>query len=398
MPGHYSPDCSTYAISLCFDDSSGEKILSLQNKIASVTGNDFLTKNQVPPHITIGMFHASDEDLPKLRASFEDFFNSVGHSFALDFSGTDSFLEKVLFLSPNTDSPGFLRLKELNSELHEKLSAFEPGGNRNYLPERFFPHVTLAVKLKKEEFAKGITFLGDAQGIVGARSVAEIESCEIGAMERKRNPEKPGLPLGRCAQIPENIKIVAVSLAKCKPYSEICHILLSQDILSAEQRHKNMSAIKSTGGKLEVALRSQLFKFGFRFRKNDKRLTGSPDIVFPHYRAVIFVNGCFWHSHGWRSSESLIKSPLLDENVLFSLSCKKFRMPTANPEFWLKKFTKNRERDLRDVEKLLLDGWRVGVLWECSITGRGRREKIRSVAEKISLWLEEGQTELFREF
>lgn len=73
-------------------------------------------------------------------------------------------------------------------------------------------------------------------------------------------------------------------------------------------------------------------------------------------------------------------------------------MPTVNPEFWLKKFTKNRERDLRDVEKLLLDGWRVGVLWECSITGRGRREKIRSVAEKISLWLEEGQTELFREF
>ncbi|MBQ3801101.1 MAG: very short patch repair endonuclease [Treponema sp.] len=170
------------------------------------------------------------------------------------------------------------------------------------------------------------------------------------------------------------------------------------DTLTAEQRHKNMAAIRSTGGKLEVALRSQLFSFGFRFRKNDKRLCGSPDIVFPHYKAVIFVNGCFWHAHGWRSEASLIKSSLLEEPVLYSLSCGKFRMPATNTEFWQNKFTRNRERDIRDVEKLLAGGWRVGIVWECSITGRRRTEKIRTVAEKISLWLEEGYAEPFREF
>ncbi|HCA19260.1 MAG TPA: very short patch repair endonuclease [Treponema sp.] len=192
-----------------------------------------------------------------------------------------------------------------------------------------------------------------------------------------------------------------------------------------------MSAIRSTGGKLEVALRSQLFRFGFRFRKNDKRLTGSPDIVFPHYKAVIFINGCFWHAHGWLSASrspiasthangaqatyehgwspankngkksqktDLIKSSLLEENVLYSLKCEKFRMPTTNPDFWLQKFTRNRKRDIRDIEKLLEEGWRVGVVWECSITGRGRKQKIISTAEKISLWLEEGQSEIFREF
>ena len=170
------------------------------------------------------------------------------------------------------------------------------------------------------------------------------------------------------------------------------------DPLTPEQRHKNMAAIRSTGGKLEVALRSQLFRFGFRFRMNDKRLCGSPDIVFPHYKAVIFVNGCFWHAHGWKSESSLLKSSLLKEPVLYSLNCDKFRMPTTNTEFWQNKFTRNRERDIRDVEKLFADGWRVGVVWECSITGRRRAEKIRTVAEKISLWLEEGYAEPFREF
>ncbi len=172
----------------------------------------------------------------------------------------------------------------------------------------------------------------------------------------------------------------------------------TSDTLTPEQRHKNMAAIRSTGGKLEVALRSQLFRFGFRFRKNDKRLCGSPDIVFPHYKAVVFVNGCFWHAHGWKSGTSLLKSNLLEGPVLYSGRCSKFRMPSTNAEFWQKKFTRNRERDIRDVQKLFAEGWRVGVVWECSITGRRRAEKIRTVAEKISLWLEEGYAEPFREF
>ena len=170
------------------------------------------------------------------------------------------------------------------------------------------------------------------------------------------------------------------------------------DTLTAEQRHKNMSHIRSTGGTLETSLSSQLFRFGFRFRKNDRQLAGSPDIVFPHYHAVVFINGCFWHAHGWKSEKSLIKSGVLPEKVLYSLRCAKFRMPTTNEDFWQKKFGRNRERDIRDITTLLDEGWRVGVVWECSITGKNRREKIYDIASRISLWLEEGFDQPFREF
>jgi len=359
----------TYSVSLILDNSSAEKILSAQKELARITQNDNLAKNPPPPHITLGFFHAKDKDFSKLKELFEEFSKSAGQAFDIDFGQPDSFLQKVIFLPIKEDSKSFAHLKALNATLHEKFTDFEAGGNRNYTPERFFPHVALAVKLTKDQFERGINW---AQG-----------------------------------NIPTAAKIIAISLAETHPYKELSRISLSTDTLSLEQRHKNMSAIRSTGGKLEVALRSQLFKFGFRFRKNDKRLTGSPDIVFPHYKAVIFINGCFWHAHGWSPAnkkgkksqkKDLIESSLLEENVLYSLKCEKFRMPTTNPDFWLQKFTRNRERDIRDIEKLLEEGWRVGVVWECSITGRLRKQKILSTAEKISLWLEEGQSEIFREF
>lgn len=368
MTDSQKSESRTYSVSLILDQLSAEKILSAQKELSQITQNDHLTKNPPLPHITLGFFHATDEDFPKLKAAFEEYAKSAGHSFEIDFGQPDSFLDKVIFLPIKKDSSSFAHLKALNATLHEKFTVFEAGGNRNYTPERFFPHTALAVKLTKDQFEKGINW---AQG-----------------------------------NIPLAAKISAISLATTHPYKELSRISLSTDTLSLEQRHKNMSAIRSTGGKLEVALRSQLFRFGFRFRKNDKRLTGSPDIVFPHYKAVIFINGCFWHAHGWLSAAKskksqktdLIKSSLLEENVLYSLKCEKFRMPTTNPDFWLQKFTRNRKRDIRDIEKLLEEGWRVGVVWECSITGRGRKQKIISTAEKISLWLEEGQSEIFREF
>ena len=381
---------STYAVSLCFDDFSADEIFALEKALAVAVGNDYLVKNAVPPHLTLGMFHVAEGDEAKVREAFEDFAKSVGHSFSLDFGGFDSFLEKVIFLLVKDGSPSFSRVKGLNSKLHEIFFAFKPGGNKNYLPERFLPHVALAVKLSKEQFEKGKNWACPFATLRVGLSAVPLPLHSSAPCGRS------GTPSG-AALIP-HAKIIAVSLAQCHPYKEICRISLSTDSLSPEQRHKNMSAIRSTGGKLEVSLRSELFRFGFRFRKNDKRLVGKPDIVFPHYKAVIFVNGCFWHAHGWKSEESLICSPLLEEDVLYSLKCDKFRMPTTNPEFWLAKFTRNRERDLRDIEKLLAEGWRVGVVWECSITGRLRKEKIRSVAEKISLWLEEGYSEVYREF
>ena len=419
----------TYSVSLILDDSSAEKILSAQKELARITQNDNLAKNPPPPHITLGFFHAKDEDFPKLKELFEEFANSAGQAFDIDFGQPDSFLDKVIFLSVKKDSASLPRLKSLNSALHEKFSVFEAGGNRNYTPERFFPHTALAVKLTKNQFEKGMNWafrlspsrahsFSCSFGFSGFRlsatlptatadaapSILHAESIKTERAVKKLSAESEAT----CPDLPASAKIIAISLAKTHPYKELSRIELPTDTLSLEQRHKNMSAIRSTGGKLEVALRSQLFKFGFRFRKNDKRLTGSPDIVFPHYKAVIFINGCFWHAHGWLLATStkgkksqktdMIKSSLLEENVLYSLKCEKFRMPRTNPDFWRQKFTRNRERDIRDIEKLLEEGWRVGVVWECSITGRLRKQKILSTAEKISLWLEEGQSDIFREF
>ena len=341
------------------------------------------------------MFHVPSEKLSDLQATFEDFAASVERGLVLDFDDIDSFQQKVIFLSVKTVSDSFEKLKAMNARLHEIfLPQFEPGANRNYLPETFFPHVALAVKLTKAQFEKGMSWAHPptSGGRAIRRSAFRLHSSALDGRSRTPDGAAP-IP---CAELPQT-KIIAVSLAKCNPYEEITLHSLT-DTLSPMQRHNNMAHIRSTGGSLETSLRSQLFKFGFRFRKNDKRLVGKPDIVFPHYKAVIFVNGCFWHSHGWKSEESLIQSALLDESVLYSLKCEKFRMPTTNPEFWHAKFTRNRARDLRDIETLLAEGWRVGVVWECSITGRLRREKIRSTAEKISLWLEEEYSVLFREF
>ena len=354
------PPFATYAVSLLFDAPFSEAVVSLAENLARVTENQTLLEKHAPVHLTLGMFHVPSEKVSDLQAAFEDFAAGVERGLALDFACIDSFQQKVIFLSIKSASDSFEKLKSLNERLHEIfLPHFEPGANRNYLPETFFPHVALAVKLTKDQFEKGMNW-------------AHLK-------------------------FPLSAKIIAVSLAKCNPYEELARHSLT-DTLSPSQRHNNMAHIRSTGGSLETSLRSQLFKFGFRFRKNDKRLTGSPDIVFPHYRAVIFVNGCFWHAHGWRSEESAIETPARDEPILYIRRCDKFRMPTTNPDFWRAKFEKNRARDKRDIAVLLEQGWRVGVVWECSIMGKKRAQKIRSVAEKISLWLEEGQGENFCEF
>ena len=140
------------------------------------------------------------------------------------------------------------------------------------------------------------------------------------------------------------------------------------DTMTPGQRHNNMAHIKSVS-KPEVLLRSRLFALGLRFRKNYRKLPGSPDIVFPKFKAVIFVNGCFWHGHR---------------------HCPKFKVPSTHVAFWRGKFKRNRQRDRANISALLDLGWRVGVVWECSITGSNRNQKLDNIAGEISLWLEEG--------
>lgn len=107
-----------------------------------------------------------------------------------------------------------------------------------------------------------------------------------------------------------------------------------------------MSCIKGKGTKPEEIVRKYLFSQGFRYRKNDKRLPGTPDIVLPKYKTVIFVNGCFWHGHK---------------------GCKYFVWPKNNAEFWKNKIESNISRDRKKAETLKDQGWKVIVVWECDL-------------------------------
>ena len=114
----------------------------------------------------------------------------------------------------------------------------------------------------------------------------------------------------------------------------------------SEQRSRNMSAIKSKNTKPEIAVRKLLHSMGYRFRLHRKDLPGSPDIVLPKYKTVIFVHGCFWHRH---------------EN------CKYASTPKTRQEFWEAKFRENINRDKLNQENLSSNGWKIIIVWECEI-------------------------------
>lgn len=118
------------------------------------------------------------------------------------------------------------------------------------------------------------------------------------------------------------------------------------DVLTPEQRHKNMSRIRSKDTRPEIAVRSLLHKLGFRFRINVRNLPGTPDIVLPKYRTVVFVNGCFWHRHK---------------------GCKFASTPATNALKWEKKFQENIKRDERNFKNIQQLGWSIIVVWECEI-------------------------------
>lgn len=122
------------------------------------------------------------------------------------------------------------------------------------------------------------------------------------------------------------------------------------DVLTAEQRRLNMSNIRGRDTRPEMLIRRGLHARGLRYRLQDRSLPGRPDLVFPKYRAVILVHGCFWHGH----------------------TCPMFRLPGTRPEFWTAKIDANRARDVRAAEALSAQDWRVLTIWECSLRGTAR--------------------------
>lgn len=126
------------------------------------------------------------------------------------------------------------------------------------------------------------------------------------------------------------------------------------------QRHKCMSHIRSKDTVPEVVLRRELFKQGFRFRKNVRTLPGTPDIVLPKYRTCIFVNGCFWHGHK---------------------GCRYYTVPKTNVDFWKDKVKRNIERDALNIQNLEALSWHVITVWECELKSKrlpGTMERIMS--------------------
>lgn len=128
--------------------------------------------------------------------------------------------------------------------------------------------------------------------------------------------------------------------------------------LTIEQRHKNMSAIRSRDTKPEMVVRKYLWSRGFRYRVNNPRLPGHPDIVLRKYHTCIFVNGCFWHGHE---------------------GCKYYRVPKTNTEFWERKISRNRERDREEQKQLARMGWHCITVWECELKGERREKTLESL-------------------
>jgi DNA mismatch endonuclease (patch repair protein) len=143
-----------------------------------------------------------------------------------------------------------------------------------------------------------------------------------------------------------------------------------------------MAAIHSKDTKPEMIVRRGLWKLGFRYRLNHKRLPGHPDLVLRKYRTCIFVNGCFWHGHH-------IHLPLddLQFTVEGSDCCK---IPKTNRTFWVAKIQRNKERDKEVQHKLAAMGWHCITVWECELKPSKREETLRSIAFTLNhIWLQD---------
>lgn len=133
------------------------------------------------------------------------------------------------------------------------------------------------------------------------------------------------------------------------------------DSLTPEKRSTLMKRVKRSNTAPELLLRKELHRKGFRYIIGDRRLPGTPDLVFPKYKTVIFVHGCFWHGH----------------------TCRAGRTPSSNVKYWVPKIEANRARDARKEQALTDQGWRVFTVWECQL----RRDRIATTTDELSVQL-----------
>lgn len=132
--------------------------------------------------------------------------------------------------------------------------------------------------------------------------------------------------------------------------------------MTPEQRHNCMSHNRSKNTTPEITLRHALWRLGFRYRMNDRRLPGTPDIVLSKYRTAIFIHGCFWHGHK---------------------NCRNHRIPKTNTDFWVAKITRNQQRDQETWRQLESLGWSVIVIWECELKKTKLQDTVGIVETEI---------------
>lgn len=134
------------------------------------------------------------------------------------------------------------------------------------------------------------------------------------------------------------------------------------DVVDPATRSRMMAGIQGKNTKPEMALRRALHALGLRYRLHHSALPGRPDLVFPRYRAALFVHGCFWHRHR---------------------DCRFATIPATRPQFWAAKFDENVRRDQRALESLSVAGWRSAVVWECTLKAEGAIP----IAKMVQAWL-----------
>jgi DNA mismatch endonuclease (patch repair protein) len=132
------------------------------------------------------------------------------------------------------------------------------------------------------------------------------------------------------------------------------------DTVSVTTRSEIMSRVRSKDTRPEMTVRRLIHKAGFRYRLHVADLPGRPDLVFPKRKKVIFIHGCFWHSH---------------------TGCQHARVPKSRTSFWTAKFESNKTRDERNIDALTQAGWKVLVLWECELSKPDLIKKIKEFLE-----------------
>ncbi len=138
---------------------------------------------------------------------------------------------------------------------------------------------------------------------------------------------------------------------------------LMADVHNKKTRSYNMSMIRSKDTKPEIMVRKFLLGNGFRYKLHDKMLPGKPDLVFPKYKTVVFIHGCFWHGHE---------------------GCKYFVVPKTRTQWWLEKINRNKQLDTENLRKLKNLGWRILTVFECKLRPRNVDKTLNQLATRLT--------------